>query len=50
METGVVYITLKLELNMDIELKAIKKFVNDLDIKIKDPTNNFAEYKIADFC
>lgn len=50
METGVVYVTLKLELNSDIDLKDVKKYVKELYIEIKDPTNNFAQYKIADFC
>ena len=47
--TGVVYITIKLKLNMDINLNEVQGFVNELDYDVIDGKGLIADTEIVKF-
>lgn len=49
MKTGVVYLKVRLELNMDIDEDDIPNLINDLDYDIKDGKGLVANKEIVDY-
>jgi hypothetical protein len=48
MKTGVVYLKIRLELNMDIDEDEVGEFVSELDYSIKDNKNLIANTEIVE--